>query len=92
MGYEAKITSKGQVTLPAALRVRMGLRNGDHIEFYLDHLDRVLVRPRNASPLAFLEALSPRVGTPEFASDDDAIAAAILARDDRSRAKKTRSK
>jgi len=30
---EAKLTSKGQVTIPKSVRERMGLRTGDRIEF-----------------------------------------------------------
>ena len=29
----AKITSKGQITIPKAVRDELGLRSGDHIEF-----------------------------------------------------------
>ena len=31
--YEARLTSKGQVTIPQEIRVRLGLRKGDKIEF-----------------------------------------------------------
>lgn len=30
--YRIKVTSKGQVTLPADLRKRLGLRTGDYLE------------------------------------------------------------
>lgn len=33
MGYNAKVTSKGQITLPAKLREKLGLESGDHVEF-----------------------------------------------------------
>lgn len=32
----AKITSKGQITLPAALRRRLGLHTGDEVAFAVD--------------------------------------------------------
>ena len=34
---KAKITSKGQVTIPKAVRDRLGLRPGDEIEFIEDN-------------------------------------------------------
>ena len=33
----AKLTSKGQLTVPKAMRDRLGLRPGDHVEF--DEID-----------------------------------------------------
>ncbi|MDD9909878.1 MAG: AbrB/MazE/SpoVT family DNA-binding domain-containing protein [Ahrensia sp.] len=33
MTYQAKLTSKGQITLPAALRKELGLKTGDRIDF-----------------------------------------------------------
>jgi len=33
MDFPAKITSKGQVTLPAAVRYALGLRSGDRVVF-----------------------------------------------------------
>ena len=31
--YRARITSKGQITIPAAVRDQLGLRTGDEIDF-----------------------------------------------------------
>lgn len=87
MSYHAKITSKGQITLPAELRARMNVRTGDTLEFYLDHLDRVCVRVRYAGVDRVLNALPPKKPDTRYPTDDDAVAAAILARDARSRRK-----
>lgn len=39
------ITSKGQVTLPKAVRQSLGLQPGDKIEFVVTENGQVLVRP-----------------------------------------------
>lgn len=46
MGIEAKITSKGQATIPAEVRERLGLHVGDRIAFIeVEH--GFLIVPRN---------------------------------------------
>ena len=81
MRQEAKITSKGQITLPAALRVKWGLKDGDKVEFHMDASGNVLVRPLNAKPGAVFEQFGDRVMKSHFDSDDEAIAAAIQEKD-----------
>ena len=41
---QAKVTSKGQVTLPKQLRTKLAIRSGDRLEFALDKPDRISVR------------------------------------------------
>jgi antitoxin PrlF len=84
MRQEAKITSKGQITLPAALRAKWGLKDGDKVEFHTDAAGNVLVRPLNLKPGAVFEQFGGRVMRAHFASDDGAIAAAIEEKDRRS--------
>ena len=38
---QAKVTSKGQVTLPKPLRAKLSIRAGDRLEFVLEPHDRV---------------------------------------------------
>ena len=38
---QAKVTSKGQVTLPKSLRTKLSIRAGDRLEFVLEPHDRV---------------------------------------------------
>jgi AbrB family looped-hinge helix DNA binding protein len=57
---EATVTSKGQITIPAQLRARLNLKDGDKVEFYADHEGRIMMRPRNRSPAAFLGAACAR--------------------------------
>jgi AbrB family looped-hinge helix DNA binding protein len=53
--FEVKVTSKGQITIPAELRAVLSLKPGDKVELYLDRELRLLVRPRNLSPTAVFE-------------------------------------
>jgi len=43
------VTSKGQVTIPKAIRDRLGLAEGDKLEFTLDERERIVARPRRAT-------------------------------------------
>jgi len=45
----AKVTSKGQITLPAALRKALHLRAGDDVTFVRDRQGRYLVEARSPS-------------------------------------------
>ena len=85
MTYQAKITSKGQITLPVELRSALTLIEGDTVEFFFDHTGRVCMRPRHSSASRFLDALPQRQPSHKYSSDDDAIAAAVIAKDARSR-------
>lgn len=46
MGIDAKITSKGQTTIPAEIRERLGLQAGDRITF-IETEEGFLMIPRN---------------------------------------------
>jgi AbrB family looped-hinge helix DNA binding protein len=41
------LTSKGQITLPKAIRDRLRLRTGHRVEFHLDAGGQVILKPRN---------------------------------------------
>ncbi|MBT5903705.1 MAG: AbrB/MazE/SpoVT family DNA-binding domain-containing protein [Opitutaceae bacterium] len=45
---QAKVTSKGQVTLPKQLRTKLAIRSGDRLEFALDKSDQISVRKKRA--------------------------------------------
>lgn len=92
MSLEAKITSKGQLTVPAEIREQMGLKPGDHVEFYVGLRGEIRLRPRNLPSSSMLEILEPRRPSTKFKDDDAAIAAAIIERDVRSRSKKATGK
>lgn len=56
---EATVTSKGQVTLPAALREELGISTGDKIRFERGHGERVVMTPvRRADPMSLAGVFS----------------------------------
>lgn len=87
MRHEATITSKGQITIPAALRAQWGLKDGDKVEIFTDAEGNVLMRPRNLPATAVYDRFPNEVMVARYASDDEAIAAAVLEKDLRSKGK-----
>lgn len=86
--FEVTLTSKGQITIPAELRSKLRLKEGDKLEFYFDALHRLVVRPRNVGAAAVFQN-APKVRTTfKGMTDDEAIAAAVLHKDRRSRARR----
>ncbi len=60
------ITSKGQVTIPKALRDRMGLRGGDKVKFHEEDGRVVLEKDIEESPFdKWVGILGPRDQTPD---------------------------
>lgn len=70
----AKITSKGQVTIPAEVRAALGLKQGDMLAFEVQ-AEYVVVRkrPTLAEVLEKHKDLLP-VGEPRYATKDEALA------------------
>jgi len=61
---KSRISSKGQVTLPKAIREALGLRPGEEVVFELRN-DEVVLRPRRRVPLeALLGRLKGERGFP----------------------------
>ncbi|GAB4287700.1 MAG: hypothetical protein Kow0067_12930 [Coriobacteriia bacterium] len=73
----AKVTSKGQVTVPVAVRSALGVETGDFLAFEVK-TDYVAVRrvPRLAETLEGLRSLMPS-GPPRYATEDEAVAAYV---------------
>lgn len=77
---QAKVTSKGQVTLPKPLRTQLSIRSGDRLEFSLEKPDRISVRKKRAPGSSagcgrrFLKKETPAVSVEEM---DKAIGRAI---------------
>lgn len=64
----SKITSKGQVTIPHALRKAAHFKTGDKLVFELDG-DRVIVTKLKSAEDAYLGSVS--LNLEEWLSDDD---------------------
>ena len=45
---DAKVTSKGQITIPKVLRDRLGIRTGDYLRFIVEDDGTVRVEPLDA--------------------------------------------
>jgi antitoxin PrlF len=69
---ETTMTQKGQVTIPAAIRARLGLRANDRVRFEIDG-DEVKFRRANSKLLAGFGAVAPRQ-RPENWHDVESVA------------------
>lgn len=62
----ATLTSKGQITIPIEVRQRLGLKQGDQVEFVLEHGVTVMKPARNeADPFAAYAGVLGGFGTKE---------------------------
>jgi AbrB family looped-hinge helix DNA binding protein len=75
--YRARITSKGQVTIPAAVREQLGLRTGDEVAFEPKTLRFSAVPRPKLSELYGI--LAPRRPMPPFDRDRERAEAAEAA-------------
>ena len=57
---QTTLTSKGQMTLPSAVRTRMGLVAGDHLLVTLQDADTVVLKRPHAAPSHGLRGLLAR--------------------------------
>ncbi len=72
---QAKITSKGQITLPKALRSQLQLEPGDRVEFIIEADGVVRMIPRKAS-VKQLKGMLPKPKRPVSLEEmEEAIAA-----------------
>jgi len=64
MQVTAKVTSKGQITLPKAVRQRLGVSDGDEVEFVEDrqgiHVRRFIPHSEFVKWMGYLKAAEPR--------------------------------
>jgi antitoxin PrlF len=62
MKKQAKVTSKGQVTIPREVRRRLGVRAGDRLQFEEDGDGVRVTAVRKESPFAKWESGIPELG------------------------------
>jgi antitoxin PrlF len=70
--FETTMTQKGQVTIPAAIRARLGLRPKDRVRFDVDG-DEVKLRPASSNLLAGLGAVAPHRCPEDWSAVEDAV-------------------
>ncbi len=74
MKLTAKITSKGQITVPMKIREQLGVKVGDKIVFDRNDKDEITVRPaRDQSPFAKYRG----IGTPGIGSGRKSVIKAV---------------
>ena len=84
MGYESKLTSKGQTTIPIEIREVLKLKPGDKIQYVVID-DRVEIIPRNRSVMEIAGILyDPNRKPVSIEEMDEAIGEAIVERYERS--------
>ena len=67
MNDTSTISSKGQVTVPVNVRRRLGLKEGDRVEFAFEE-GRAVLRPMRTGENPFLKwigVLAPEAGQPD---------------------------
>jgi AbrB family looped-hinge helix DNA binding protein len=74
----SKISSKGQVTIPIEVRHRLGLKEGDRVEFVFEN-DRTVLRPARTETNPFTAYLG---AFPAFSSREEINAFYRELRDD----------
>ena len=80
----ATMTSKGQITVPAELRAKLGLRAGVKVDFVTNASGEVVLRPR-AADIRSLRGLIPYDGPPVSIEDmNNEIGEAVVAAFERS--------
>ena len=74
----ATMTSKGQITVPAEFRARLGLRAGVQIDFGVNAQGEVVLRPRTAD-IRSLRGLVAYKGPPVSIEDmEEAIGESVV--------------
>ena len=81
---ESAITSKGQATIPKAIREHLKLKPGDKVKFFV-HPDGTVVLLPKLPPTALRGMLKSRRRPVSIKEMDEAVAAAVVERDRRSR-------
>ncbi len=73
--YHAKVTSKGQVTLPLEVRRALELEPGAYIAFEVARDYAVVTRQRSTAEIVRDLAVRSESAKPRYASDEEAVGA-----------------
>lgn len=90
---EATLTSKGQVTIPASIRERLGVKAGDTLRFRLSDTGELTVIPRRKRSIFEIarDMPLPKLGRPLTQKDiDNAVGGAMIEQEDRVRRQRKR--
>ncbi|MEC9344036.1 MAG: type II toxin-antitoxin system PrlF family antitoxin [Pseudomonadota bacterium] len=83
MGFESKLTSKGQTTIPIEIREVLQLKPGDRIQYVVMPDGRVEMIPRNRSVMELAGILyDPERKPVSLEEMDEAIGEAIVQRNE----------
>lgn len=75
----AKVTSKGQITIPVEVRKALGLKGGDRVDFYQNAEGEFVLAPKNRS-IRELAGCVPKLDyVPTIEEMNRAIGAAVAA-------------
>lgn len=67
----SKVTSKGQITIPKAIRERLNLEEGDKVAFIEDKIGKIVFTKSSVVALReFLDSTAKEVGTKGFTEED----------------------
>ena len=69
----ARISAKGQVTIPAAVRTMLGLKEGDRVVFAVKDGNVVLVNSNHSAWQELQEAFSDAAEGAGFACEEDVV-------------------
>ena len=83
MGYDSKITSKGQTTIPVEVRERLGLKPGDMLDYEVKDGLMIVRKKRSALELAGI-LHDPERKALSLEEMENAIAGGIVERYERS--------
>jgi antitoxin PrlF len=75
----ARLTSKGQITLPQAIRDHLGLKSGDRVEFLIGSDESVIVLPATRD-VRELKGIIPKPTQPVSIEDMAALIEALGSR------------
>lgn len=76
---QATLTSKGQMTLPSAVRTRLGLEAGDHLLVTIQDDDTIILKRRPSAGVTALRGLLSKPKRALTVKEMDAGVAAHLA-------------